>query len=263
MLDRVYAVADIVDKIGDATDIITTEVPRRKRFDRRIFGIALIIIAIFLLVSAILDTVKYYSSVEDYHSLASNHIRYGSMVNGTIDKWCGPYGKYNDGREIYLLEVDNGQLIPFITNDEEHKEEFIAYGKNNADAVEIELEGKIQSMSEDLKSVLFEKLAEEGLSRQYIEKILIHYTLVNDKANLFDYRCKLGIVLGGIGMIMLLPEYNNFLNSTNKRKNKNKPTNGRTSNYFSYNNQQATQQERYRTYASNRYTAQGQNRENR
>lgn len=238
MSDIADVMGDLSDIVGDSSDIMTAEVLTRRRRGggRKLWGIALIVIAIFILINTISDTIKYYTSVEDYHSITSKTIRYGDVVNGTIDEWYGPFASYKDGREIYLLPVDNGQFITFITDDEKQKEAFIADSENGVDSVKIKLKGKIQSMNDDQKKVLIESLAEQGIPINHIDEKLIRYTLVNDDIKLFDFRYKLGIILGGIGILMLLPELSNFIDRMISRKNRREAMASNTITPYSYPN---------------------------
>ena len=238
MSDIADVIGGVSDIVGDSTDIMIIGDPNNRSvgIPIKFFAIAIIIMAVIFMSGAISDTVKYYTSVEDYHLLSSTNIRYGQSINGTIDEWYGPYGSYKDGREIYLLTVDNGQFITYITDDEKQKEAFIADSENGADSVKIKLKGKIQSMSDEQKRVMIEALAEQGIPINHIDEKLIRYTLVNDDIKLFDFRYKIGIVMCGLGILMLLPDLGDFIGRMMSKKNRREAMVSNTVTSYSYPN---------------------------
>ncbi len=170
MPSPVNIIAKVADIVFDSSEIKLPEEKDGEALTRKQWGILLLFIAFCLLAGAISSTVKYYTSVEDYHSITSKNVRYGNVVNGTLDEWYGPFAGYDDGRELYLLEVDNGQFITYITDDEQENEQLEAYGKNSEEAVKIDISGKIEGISEEIKSASLETLVGQGLNIQQAEK---------------------------------------------------------------------------------------------
>lgn len=188
---------------------------------RKMFGFNLCLIAIFCLVTGIVDTVKY-ANIVDYHSLTPETIKTGNIVQGTIDEWAGPYAYTTDGGEIYFLHLDNDQIIAYSTYDDDQVAIFAAYDETVAENELVEFTGKIKKMPKEDKEMMMEIFADEGFTSKEFEETFIPYYIAN-QVNITLYLYVAFVVAGLLGFAMFLPEFSELMGRSGARKEEFEP----------------------------------------
>lgn len=242
---------------------------RRKPLSRKGWGILLIFFAIYFLFMAIPSTVKYNKLVEDYHSLTTALAYDGKLVNGTIDKGFGPFASTEDGGEVYLLTLDNGQFVPFVTEDKNQMKKLSSSDVDSEKSLNIRFRGKLTRLGSEDETIMLNALVNNGATMQQADKLLVPYSIDNEPGFEGKFGYMGAIICFGLGFLLFLPEFGNLVGHTGK-KEMGEPDDY-IPNHYRYNNgygnSQTTQQNRYSQqrgqnigYTGSQYSAQGQNR---
>lgn len=203
---------------------------RRRRYISRQGGAILLIISgIIFLIYGIIDEVTYQNKVVDYHSLTSQTVVGGKYVEGTIDKWAGPYNSSTDGSKIYLLLLDNNQIIPFISDNEEQQELLASYNGVEETDEEIKMTAEAEDMGEQDRQTIQKMLVSSGFSAEQAQKILVSSYLRGYDKPILSAEFKLAIVLGVAGIALFLPEFAELMGRSGARREEFEPK------YYNYN----------------------------
>ncbi len=235
---------------------------------RKSSAVALLLVGVFVLISAISTTVKLNSEIIDYHSLTEDNVKSGKLCQGTIDEWYGPYAYTDDGAEIYFMVLDNGQFISFKTYDDDQKSIFLSYDEDSTENKQVEFMGELEKTPSHDRYVLLGILTDEGYSAEEAEKELLPYYVKNFNPSGNKYMYMVAIVLMGVGILLFLPEISSLFGKKAVQGLDYKPVNYNTGESNGYQNTYAGASKTYTGLQSNTYgdttaqqsTAQGQNR---